>query len=146
MIRTGRFLFWTAMIAWVGGLAVLAFVVAPVTFRTAPSREIAGTIFGRILWAFNKVEFGCAAAAFAGALLMMHRPPSKRDWLRPALVLVMAGIVAAIGFWLLPSMDAARGVSPGRFDELHALSTKLYGATILTGIIATSMTALERPS
>jgi hypothetical protein len=146
MTRAGRLLFWVSMTAWIGGLAALALVAAPVIFKTAPSRAIAGDIFGRVLAVFSRIELACAIAALAGSILLMPRPASRSDWLRPVLLVAMMANVLLILFWLLPTMSAVRDVDAVRFDQLHHLSTKLYGGTLLTGLGVIVLAAWEKRS
>ena len=141
----GQLLFWIAMVLWIGGLAALALIAAPVIFKTAPSREVAGDIFGRILWVFNKVELACAAAALAGAFMTMSRPPGRLDWFNVGLIAVMGLNVLLITLWLLPTMNSARGVEPARFEQLHHLSTKLYSGTLIAGLSVIFLAALRKP-
>ncbi len=146
MTRLGALLFWVSMTLWIGGLAALALVAAPVIFKTAPSREVGGEIFGRILWVFNKIELACAAAALAGAFMMMGRPAGRLDWAKVAVIGTMGLNVLMITLWLLPTMNSCRGVEPVRFEQLHHLSTKLYSATLLAGLAVITLAALRKPT
>ena len=132
MLRAGRLMFWISMVLWIGGLAVLALLVAPVAFKTA-GRETAGAIFGRCLTIFNKVELVCGLLALTGALLRKPHPLRGISVVRPALLAAMTLNVLVIMLWLLPTMDAVRVSDPGQFDSLHRMSTKLYGGTLLAG-------------
>jgi hypothetical protein len=139
MMRAGRLLFWPSMVLWIGGLAALAFIVAPIAFRTA-GRETAGAIFGRCLTLFNRVELVAGLLALTGLLLMK---PRKWGWIRPALVGAMTLNVLLIMIWLLPTMEAVRVADPAHFDSLHRLSTRLYGGTLLAGIIVIGLASWE---
>jgi hypothetical protein len=87
-MKFGPPLFWLGVSLWVGGLAALA-LAAPTIFRTAPSRESAGLIFGNVLRSFSFVEIACAVLAVAGLALSWSRPPVTIDWVRAGLLGLM---------------------------------------------------------
>ena len=46
---------------WAGGLWTVGYLVAPLLFRVAPDRQIAGTLAGTLFTAMAFVGLGCAA-------------------------------------------------------------------------------------
>ena len=145
MTRIAGAVYALALTVWVGGLATLALVVAPAAFGNAP-RETAGTIFGAALHVFNRVELVCALLCILAAYVARPSPPTRLFAFRMALLALMTCVVAAIGFWLLPTMDSVRSIAPSRFESLHTLSEKLYGTNLLAGLAIVVLGALEKPS
>jgi uncharacterized membrane protein len=131
-----------ALALWVGGLAALTLIAAPLTFRHAPSHEAAGTIFGAILRTFNHVEMACGVIALACALLA--RPRGRAQMTRVALIGAMLVVVGLVGLWLIPTMGAIRQLEPERFQSLHRLSEMLYGGNLVAGLIALGLSGIER--
>jgi uncharacterized membrane protein len=147
MIRAGHAVYFTALSVWVGGLTTLAFVVAPVVFRNAPSRSAAGTIFGAALRAFGYVEMAAAGLLVVSSAVLYAVGP-REGWFeitRLGLVAIMVvllfvtllGVNPAIAAERerIPSFDALPDGDPakGRFDRLHRWSVRLAGGNILLG-------------
>ena len=139
-MRFAPSLFWLGAGVWVGGLFALAIVAAPTIFRTAPSRESAGLIFGAVLRAFSKVEFACALLIAAGIFLTWPRPPATRDFLRAALLAAMVAAWILVQAWIFPAMEtlrpelAASESVRGRFQKLHKISEGLYAFNLCAGL------------
>jgi hypothetical protein len=133
-MRFGPPLFWLGVSLWVGGLAALA-VAAPVIFRSAPSRESAGLLFGQVLRSFGWVEMGCALLAAGGLALSWNR-----DFVRGGLLAAMMALLIVFLAWILPSMEALRPEiaasepARARFQSLHRLSEHLYKLKLLAGL------------
>ena len=148
MIRAARSLYFTALGLWVGGMATLAFVVAPTLFRTAPSRAVAGTIFGSILKSFGTLQIALGCVALVAALWMMLRGDlEKRSGVcRLAVLVVMLLLACNAQFYLGPAIERERttvvnfdSLPPGvparaRFDSLHKWSVWLGSVTIFLGL------------
>ena len=137
-MKFGPPLFWLGASLWVGGLASLA-VAAPVIFRTAPSREAAGLIFGAILRGFSRVEFVCALLAAAGLALSWSRPALTIDWIRAALLAVMIILLVVLHVGIVPTMETLRPQMSDpsirdRFQSLHRVSELLYKVNVIAGI------------
>jgi len=145
-MKWGPPLFWLGASLWVGGLVALA-VAAPVIFRTAPSREAAGEIFGNVLRAFSRVEMACALVAVAGLVLAWNRPTVWHDLLRAGLLALMIAILVALQAWIVPAMEALRSQMAAsesareRFQSLHKVSEFLYKTNVLAGLSLILVTA-----
>ena len=152
-MKFGPPLFWLGVSLWAGGLAALA-LAAPTIFRTAPSRESAGLIFGNVLRSFSFVEIACAVLAVAGLALSWSRPTITIDWVRAGLLGLMIVVLIALQAWIVPSMESLRsqmGTSDdarNRFQSLHKLSESLYKLSLLSGIalIVISAWSSRRPA
>ncbi len=148
MIRTAHAVFFTALAVWVGGMAALAFVVAPAVFRAAPTRAAAGAIFGASLRAFSHVEMACAALVVVASVILATGA-SRGGWAeggRLALVAVMVLLLFTYAFGVNPAIAEERSRVPdlasapdgdparARFDRLHRWSERLFGANLLAGL------------
>lgn len=145
MIRAARTVYFTALGIWVGGMATLAFVVAPTLFRTV--RPVAGTAFGAILRAFGPMQIGLGILCIAAVAVLMKggdlRP--RGGWLRLAVLLGMLLIACNAQFVIGPAIDreresivnfdsVPRGVpARARFDSLHKWSVWLASVSLLAG-------------
>ena len=146
MIRAARTLYIMVLGLWVGGMATLAFIVAPSVFRTA-SRPLAGTIFGSILRSFGVLEIAFALIALM-AVVVLHaagniRP--KTGILRLGVLLLMLFLVCGSQFYIAPAIDRERAAVPNfdstpagvparaRFDALHRWSVRMAGLTLMLG-------------
>lgn len=138
-MRFGPPLFWLGVSLWVGGLAALA-LSAPTIFRTAPSRESAGLIFGNILRSFSRVEIACALLCGAGMVLAWSRPAAAIDQVRAGLLGVMVALLIVLQAWIVPSLESLRPqVATSetvrvQFQKRHQLSELLYKAELLAGL------------
>ena len=145
MIRAARSLYLTSLGLWVGGMATLAFIVAPTLFRTA--RPVAGTVFGAILRSFGvlQIVFGLLALS---AVVVLHatgniRP--KTGTLRLGILVLMLLLVCGSQFFIAPAIERERAAVPNfdsvpagvparaRFDALHRWSVRVAGLTLLLG-------------
>jgi len=145
MMRAARAVYFTALGVWVGGMATLAFVVAPTLFRTV--RPVAGTAFGAILRAFGPMQIALGVlAALAVAVLMKGGELRPRSGgLRLGVLLLMLLIACNAQFVLGPAIDREResivnfdslprGVpARARFDSLHKWSVWLASISLLAG-------------
>jgi len=147
MIRAARVVYFTALGLWVGGMATLAFVVAPTVFKSA-ARPVAGTIFGNVLRAFGpmQIALGILAALAVGVLMKGGELRGRRGWVRLAILLVMLLIACNAQFLLGPAIEHERASIPNfdsipagvpakaRFDSLHAWSVRLASISLLGGL------------
>jgi hypothetical protein len=145
MIRTARALYFTALGLWVGGMATLAFIVAPTLFGKA--RPVAGTVFGAILQRFGVLQLVLGAIVVVAAAILMKAGELKTraGFLRLAVLAVMLLLVCTAQFYLGPAIQHERDTIPNfdsipsgvpakaRFDSLHRWSVRLAGATLLLG-------------
>lgn len=139
-----------AMVAWVGGLAFFAFVVAPVAFHRLASAHQAGLVVGGTLEILHWIGLiGGGLFYLATALLWLRAEvPARVGFaMEMALTGVMLALTAYSQFRILPSMERDRVqaggdietadvTSPARmdFERLHVLSERLEGLVLLCGI------------
>ncbi len=148
MIRAAQSIFVTALGLWVGGMATLGIIVAPTVFRTAPSRGVAGAIFGSILQTFGSVQIVLALLCLAAliVLLLKGNLKGKSGPLRIATASIMLALVLVSQYHVGPAIAHERETIPNfdslpsgvpqkaRFDSLHKLSVRLAGATLILGL------------
>jgi uncharacterized membrane protein len=146
MNRAARAVYFTALGLWVGGMATLAFVVAPTVFNAAPSRPVAGTIFGAVLRSFGPVQIALGIVAMlAVAVLLVSGAWTRRKAMLRLSVLLLMLILAYAQFLLGPVIERERksianfdsmpaGVpARARFDSLHKRSVWLATICLLAG-------------
>ena len=145
MIKAARALYFTALGVWVGGMATLAFIVAPTLFRTA--RPVAGTVFGAILRGFGTLQIVLGVIAVVTVVLLMKvgELKTRTAGIRLGVLAVMLLLVCTSRFYLGPAIEREResianfdaipsGVpAKARFDSLHRWSVRLAGATLIAG-------------
>jgi len=142
MNRTLAFIRLLGLALFLGGGAAIAFVVAPLVFRTlAPDRAAAGSVVGAVLHAFEIVSLASLGAALAASLALRARglPSLAAD---VALGTLLA-ITLTLRFPLASALSDARpaGTGPGtRFDTLHRLYEKAFGLELV--IAAAALLAL----
>ncbi len=157
MTRVAHVVHVVSLALWVGGLVALAAVAAPVIFKTAGSRHVAGTVFGGILRTFAWVEIALAVVSLAGFAL--SRPAGRFDWIRGALLAVMIVLLAGYAFGVNPALAAVRPQcgsfdrdpatdaersARDRFTGLHRWSERLVAANILVGLALLALGAARR--
>ena len=139
-----------AMVAWVGGLAFFAFVVAPVAFNSLPSAHEAGIVVGGTLRVLHWIGLigGGGFCLATGWLWLWAEVPARVGFARQlVLTAVMLLVTAYSQFRVFPAMELGRAVAggevetasldkPGRvdFERLHGLSEKLEGFVLLCGL------------
>jgi glycerol uptake facilitator-like aquaporin len=131
----------------VGGIAALGALVAPVTFREAPTRADAGRIFGSVLEAFGWLEASFAALLLLSAWALRKAAPrgSRAGIVRLGLAVAMAALCSTSVFVLNPAVRtaASKGASArpagdperGRFDALHSWSTRVMASRLAAGLL-----------
>jgi hypothetical protein len=160
-----RFIALIALALWVGGLAVLASVSAPVLFEVlvaqdpASGPEMAGRIFGVMFGRFQYVSWGLAALVVLslGARAALG-PRPRRFGLRTWSVLAMLVASLATVLVITPRIDRIRTSVAGSitalgsedprrrdFGRLHGLSTGLMIATLLIGAGLLWMETRDQP-
>jgi hypothetical protein len=139
---------------WVGGLAVLGFVAAPVIFATLqahdPSggRAIAGMVFGAV---FARFQFwawilGGLLILLLGARALLGPRPRRLGW-RLWTVAAMIGLGLFTGMVLAPRIDQIRQSTSGsvtdlpesdprrsQFRLLHGVSNIIMVVTLIGGV------------
>jgi len=139
-----------AMVAWVGGLAFFAFVVAPVAFTALPSVHEAGIVVGgtlRYLHWIGLVGGVVFCLATAWLWLWAEVPARVGFAIQFALTMVMLAVTAYSQFNILPAMEADRALAGGvvetapadnagrvDFERLHVWSERLEGLVLLCGL------------
>jgi hypothetical protein len=139
-----------AMVAWVGGLAFFAFVVAPVAFTALPSVHEAAIVVGgtlRYLHWIGLVGGVVFCLATAWLWLWAEVPARVGFAIQFALTMVMLAVTAYSQFNILPAMEVDRALAGGvvetapadnagrvDFERLHAWSERLEGLVLLCGL------------
>jgi hypothetical protein len=139
-----------AMVAWVGGLAFFAFVVAPVAFGTLASAHQAGLVVGGTLRVLHWIGLvgGAVFCLGTGWLWFRAEVPARIGFVRQlALTAVMLAVTAYSQFRILPAMEVDRALAGGEvetasldnagrvdFERLHRSSEKLEGFVLLCGL------------
>jgi len=148
MKRWPQAIFVTALGIWVGGMAILGFIVAPTVFRTVPSRLQAGTIFGSILERFGPMQIGLAILCLAAlvALRLLGGLPNRAALIRFGGIVVMLTLVLISHCYLAPAIvreregivnfDSIPAGTPQKavFDRLHRTSVQLAVASLAIGV------------
>jgi uncharacterized membrane protein len=139
-----------AMVAWVGGLAFFAFVLAPIAFHRLASPHQAGLVVGGTLEVLHWIGLiGGALFCIATAILWLRAEvPARVGFaIEMALTGVMLVVTAYSQFRVLPAMErdriqaggeieAADITNPARvdFETLHVRSERLEGLVLFCGI------------
>ncbi len=139
-----------AMVAWVGGLAFFAFVLAPIAFHRLSSPHEAGLVVGgtlRVLHWIGLIGGGTFCIATAILWLRAEVPARAGFAVELALTLVMLAITAYSQFSILPAMEQDRALAGGEidtvelshparqdFNRLHILSERLEGLVFFCGL------------
>ena len=143
MIRTACALHFVVLSLWVGGLAAIALVVAPVAFHV--DRDVAGRVVGASLRVFGRIELVLAALALITAFLCQSVGVwgGTVRWIRLTLLLLMTALSLGYVAGVYPAIEKARGRAEAKadFDRLHRLSVQLVGANLLLGIAAIGVSA-----
>ena len=149
-----RYLYVVALVLWVGGLVSAGALVAPSVFgvlqawNASEGRMLAGQVFGDVLLRLTWLSYAMAVIMFV--TLTLHRLLGARPLkygLRVGIMTVMLLLMMAIGFYLLPGVDAIQAQVAGpvsqlaatdplrvEFERLHGLSNILFSITALGGL------------
>ncbi len=151
-----RYAFALALACWLGGMVVLAAVVAPSTFAVLQAREpdgagrmLAGAVFGETLRRFHLLSYAAGAVllvSLAGMAVAGARPAALAP--RLAIAGAMLAIALVSGTVISPRVERIRQQVPGsvaslpvhdprriEFGRLHALSTGLMLVNIVGGLV-----------
>ena len=147
-----------ALVVWVGGLTLFAFVLAPVAFRVLPSTHEAGLVVGAALRLLHLIGLvaGLVYIAASVAAAAGESKAGRRWWLGPGLVAGMMLLTGISQGSILPRMEVDRAAAGGDvtadaqrdparvdFDRLHRLSERVEGGVVLLGLGATVLLAIE---
>ena len=144
-----RFLEMLAVSVWVGGIAVLSWLVAPTLFAKLPTRAQAGEIFGHILTRFYILEI--ALGVFLIALGMLRwkyfQAPMGLTVVRLMMIGLMVGATLTSQFYIRPQLKSLR-IKIGNFEtapvdnpdrilfgKLHQQSVMLMSFNLLGAIV-----------
>ena len=143
-----------AVSLWLGAMAFLAVVVAPVAFATL-DREAAGRFVSAVFPRYYAAGLLLGVLALAGiGWRWCVGGWRSRDGLALALVLVMLGLTLYAWAVVLPQAHAARealrqtgaaSTDAFRFARLHRLSGALNTMAMVTGIALLVLEAWRRP-
>lgn len=139
-----------SMVAWVGGLAFFAFVLAPVAFHRLASAHQAGLVVGGTLEILHWIGMiGGVVFYIATGILWLHAEvPARVGFaIEMALTGVMLAVTAYSQFRILPAMEQDRVQTGGEiatadiadparmdFERLHVQSERLEGLVLLCGV------------
>jgi Domain of unknown function (DUF4149) len=137
-----------ALSLWIGIMAGVAFLVAPVAFGTL-EREAAGRMMSALFPRYYTVGLALGLAAAAGALAR-GRPGSWAAWTALGAIALMMACTAYSALVLLPEIRALAPVAPGarpeRLARLHGLAMTANAAVFVAGVAAIALTlARGRP-
>jgi hypothetical protein len=120
-----------AMAAWIGAALMTAAVVAPGAFAVLPSRTMAGTLVGRVLFVLflGGVVDGLAVAALLAPQSRVAGP-SRRALIAALLVAAACGIAQ---FVITPKLDRLRAGIGGPVDTLLAGDLRRVAFGLLHG-------------
>ncbi|MDJ0974781.1 MAG: DUF4149 domain-containing protein [Planctomycetota bacterium] len=136
----------TARIAfglWIGAVAGVAFVAAPLVFGAVPEHIATKDSAARVIGpAFARVDiFGLVACALTGIALLLRREDGAARW-RLLLIAVVAICAAVDAFFLAPKITARE--EPLRI--YHGLATTAWMLILLFGALLLAVGLLPRPS
>ena len=149
-----RYLYVVALVLWVGGLVSAGALVAPSVFgvlqawNASEGRMLAGQVFGDVLLRLTWLSYAMAVIMFV--TLTLHRLLGARPLkyaLRVGIMTAMLLLMMAIGFYILPGVNAIQTQVTGpvsqlaaadplrvEFERLHGLSNILFSITALGGL------------
>ena len=149
-----RYLYVVALVVWVGGLISAGTLVAPSVFGVLQAwnvnegRMLAGQVFGEVLLRLTWLSYAMAVVMFV--TLTLHRLLGARPLkygLRVGIMTMMLLLMMAIGFHILPGVNAIQAQVTGpvsqlaaadplrvEFDRLHGLSNILFSIAALGGL------------
>src|SRR5262245_50489966 len=148
-----RFVSLLILAVWVGGLGVLAAIVAPSIFATLEAQDpasgatLAGLVFGNVFRRFQQLAW--ILGVVLGLLLWMRAllgPRPRRVGLRLWTLTAMVVMTLVGGFIIAPRIDTIRRQTTGvirnlpdtdptkiEFSRLHGASNVLMLATLVLG-------------
>jgi len=129
---------------WVGALAGFAFVFAPAAFDRLPDTAQFGALVGVVLARLNWLGYVCCAIALLSVFVRSREDASlgRGSALRALLIVAMLVIVVIEAQIVFPAVHDATGLAR---NNLHSLSTGLYAAVMVLGVVALALSVLSRP-
>jgi len=106
-----------ALALWVGGTLTVV-LAAPVVFRTIPSRDVAGAVFGEILRRFEAVKQALSLLLVIGVFVNLERGGGLEGRSIPAAIAIFLAIATNVylAMVLRPRMNYFR-MKVGSFDD-----------------------------
>src|SRR5690349_18145296 len=149
-----RYVALLALVVWIGGLAVLGAIAAPVAFDVTAARHLpdarllAGALFGEMLRRFTLVSYGAGILLLLTLFVRRILGPRPHRWgIRTAIASLMLLASAYAGIVIASRITAIQqqiGVAPSSlpeadprriaFGRLHGVSTALQLVPILGGL------------
>ncbi len=139
---------YAGMTLWLGSLAFFGIGVAPVIFKTLPSKDLAGALNAVILHRLNMMELSGAVLVGVGFALLFAASRDKKTWVSVALLSLMVGLWCIYALILTPQMNGLR-TQINSFDaplttslpfvqtfrSYHVWYSRLVGTNMITGLI-----------
>ena len=140
-----------ALVVWLGGIVVVATLVAPATFGVLQAqvpgggRALAGSVLAAVFRRFYLVSLACGSFLVLSFVLQAVLGPRPRQFgIRTGIAVAMLALTIYGGSVVSPKMDNLRSVvaaaapeDPARAEmgRLHGLSAALMLATGLGGLL-----------
>lgn len=144
---------------WIGSIAMLAFGVAGTIFREIPSINVAGSLNGKILRKFNKLEtVGAVMMAVSTGYFWVTLPEINAALVvRTFLLVCMIAFLVVYAKLITDKMEHLRTVEIKDFDNfdsvkqpfrdefnrLHKIYTKLVSFNLLMGVVFMALANLD---
>lgn len=149
-----RYIALLTLVVWIGGLAVLGTIAAPVAFDVTAARHlpdarlVAGALFGEMLHRFALVSYGAGVILLLTLFVRRILGPRPHRWgIRTAIASLMLLASAYAGLVVASRIDTLQreiGVAPSslpegdarriEFGRLHGVSTALQLVPLLGGL------------
>jgi len=143
---TLHFFHMMALVIWVGGMVAIGAIVAPVAFREAPDRSVAGRIVGLSLQRFDVVVVACIVSLVVSSGLMARWYGRWSPWygVQYACIALMSLSALSSMTFVAPKMrsmrrdlaDGAMSANAAEFDRLHRLAMLSMQFNLACGTIA----------
>jgi len=149
-----RYIYVVALVLWVGGLISAGALVAPSVFgvlqawNESEGRILAGQVFGEVLLRLTWLSYAMAVVMFV--TLTLHRLLGARPLkygVRVGIMGVMLAMMLAMGFYIIPQVNAVQATVTGpvnalpdtdtrriEFNRLHGISNILFSITAIGGL------------
>jgi uncharacterized membrane protein len=140
-----------ALVVWLGGIFVIAAIVAPVTFGVLQTqvpgggRALAGSVMTEVFRRFYLVALTCGALVVLSFVLQAVLGPRPRQFgVRMGIAAAMLALTVYGGAVVAPHMNRLRAAvaasSPddavrAQFGKLHGLSSTLMLVTAVGGLL-----------
>jgi uncharacterized membrane protein len=139
-----------ALIVWIGGIILFAFVLAPTLFGVLPTTKLAGDVVNATLTKLHWMGLISGVVFLISSLLYNWQKyvQLKAFALNHISIVLMLVFTMVSQFGVTPRMRELRSspvimdsVSRAEFDDLHAWSTRLEGGVLFLGLGVVILTA-----